>query len=110
VTRGWRTSNTGSSQVDRKSPSFSFSNANQRGVRFRLKKNQSNTCSSFSLRRWFSEMVTHGLPSCGSGAAFGAVRRNFIRPAPVAFPARPLNKSVAVSTTPTFCATAAAIH
>jgi hypothetical protein len=40
---------------------------------------------------------------------FGAVRRNFIRPAPVAFPVRFLKKSAAVSTT-TFCATAEAFH
>jgi len=31
---------------------------------------------------------------------FGAVRRNFIKPAPVAFPVRFLKKSAAVSTTP----------
>jgi hypothetical protein len=52
----------------------------------------------------------HRISSPGSGAAFGAVRRNFIKPAPVAFPARFLKKSAAVSTTPTFCATAEAIH
>jgi len=48
--------------------------------------------------------------SSGSGATFGAIRRNFIKPAPVAFPARFLKKSAAVSTTPSFSATAAAIH
>jgi len=45
-----------------------------------------------------------------SGATLGAVRRAFMSPSPVAFPARFLKNSVAVSTTPTFSATAAAIH
>src|SRR5262249_40566945 len=45
-----------------------------------------------------------------SGRALGAVRRNLIRPSPVAFPARLLKKSAAVSATPTFSATATAIH
>ena len=40
----------------------------------------------------------------------GAVRRAFMSPSPVAFPARFLKNLVAVSTTPTFSATAAAIH
>jgi hypothetical protein len=40
----------------------------------------------------------------------GAVRRNFINLSPVALPARFLKKSAAVSATPTFSATAAAIH
>jgi len=48
--------------------------------------------------------------SSGSGAILGAVRRYFMSPSPVAFPARCLKKSAAVSTTPTFWATAAAIH
>jgi len=48
--------------------------------------------------------------SSSSGGTSGALRRNFIRPAPVAFPARFLKNSVAVSTTPTFSATATAIH
>jgi hypothetical protein len=48
--------------------------------------------------------------SSGSGASLGAVRRNFMSPSPVALPARFLKKSAAVSTTPTFSATAAAIH
>src|SRR5580700_2349153 len=48
--------------------------------------------------------------SSGSGASLGAVRRNFISPSPAALPARFLKKSAAVSTTPTFSATAAAIH
>ena len=38
------------------------------------------------------------------------VPRNFISPSPEAWPARILKKSAAVSTPPTFCATAAAIH
>ncbi len=57
---------------------------------------------------WISH--AHRISSPGSGAALGAVRRNFIKPAPVAFPARFLKKSAAVSTTPTFWATAEAIH
>src|SRR5271165_6058120 len=48
--------------------------------------------------------------SSGSGALLGAVRRYFINPSPVAFPARFLKKSDAVSMTPTFSATATAIH
>jgi len=48
--------------------------------------------------------------SSGAGADFGAVRRYFISPAPVALPARFLKKSDAVSMTPTFSATATAIH
>ncbi|HUK46610.1 MAG TPA: hypothetical protein VLW06_03420, partial [Terriglobales bacterium] len=48
--------------------------------------------------------------SSGSGAAFGALRRNFMRSAPLASPARFLKNSAAVSTTPTFSATATAIH
>src|SRR6266404_422482 len=48
--------------------------------------------------------------SSASGAALGAVRRNLISPSPVALPARFLKKSAAVSTTPTFSATATAIH
>src|ERR1035441_9507338 len=48
--------------------------------------------------------------SSASGAVLGAVRRNFMSPSPVASPARFLKKSAAVSTTPTFSATAAAIH
>jgi hypothetical protein len=48
--------------------------------------------------------------SSGSAASLGAVRRNFMSPSPVALPARFLKKSAAVSTTPTFSATAAAIH
>jgi len=55
-------------------------------------------------------MHAHRSSSPGSGAVLGAVRRNLIKPAPVAFPARFLKKSAAVSTTPTFCATAEAIH
>src|SRR6185295_8226702 len=35
--------------------------------------------------------------SSGSGVTLGAVRRNFMRPSPVAFPARFLKKSAAVS-------------
>ena len=54
--------------------------------------------------------ASHRISSPGSGATFGAVRRNFINPAPAAFPARFLKKSAAVSTTPTFWATAEAIH
>jgi len=45
---------------------------------------------------------------CGSGATLGAVRRNFMSPSPVAFLARFFKNSV--SRTPTFSATAAAIH
>src|SRR5215472_1373029 len=48
--------------------------------------------------------------SSSSGLTLGAVRRNFMRPAPVAPRARFLKKSAAVSTTPTFSATATAIH
>ena len=48
--------------------------------------------------------------SSGSDASLGAVRRNFMSPSPVALPARFLKKPAAVSTTPTFSATAAAIH
>src|SRR5713101_3498152 len=48
--------------------------------------------------------------SSASGVFFGAVRRNFMSPSPVALPARFLKKSAAVSTTPTFSATATAIH
>src|SRR4029077_16597519 len=48
--------------------------------------------------------------SSASGVALGAVRRNLISPSPVALPARFLKKSAAVSTTPTFSATATAIH
>src|SRR6266849_8539191 len=48
--------------------------------------------------------------SFGSGAVLGAVRRYFMSPAPVALPARFLKKSEAVSMTPTFSATATAIH
>jgi hypothetical protein len=48
--------------------------------------------------------------SSGSGRILGAVRRNFISPSPVALPALLLKKSAAVSTTPTFSATVAAIH
>jgi hypothetical protein len=48
--------------------------------------------------------------SSGSAASLGAVRRNFMSPSPVALPARFLKKSAAVSTAPTFSATAAAIH
>src|ERR1700731_1927801 len=48
--------------------------------------------------------------SSGSGASLGAVRRNFMSPSPVALPARFLKESAAVSTTPTFSATAAVIH
>jgi hypothetical protein len=55
-------------------------------------------------------VACHRISSSGSGTAFGAVRRNFIKPAPLALPARFLKKSAAVSTTPTFCATVAAIH
>src|SRR5258706_7101699 len=55
-------------------------------------------------------LAGYRIASPGSGAALGAVRRNFIRPAPVAFPARFLKKSASVSTTPTVCATAVAIH
>jgi hypothetical protein len=40
----------------------------------------------------------------------GALRRNLISPSPLALPTRFLNKSAAVSTTPTFSATATAIH
>jgi len=42
----------------------------------------------------------------GLGGTSGALRRNFTSPAPVAFPARFLKNSAAVSTTPTFSATA----
>src|SRR5271157_5767880 len=48
--------------------------------------------------------------SPGSGGTLGAFFKNLIRPAPVTFPARFLKNSAAVSTTPTFSATAAAIH
>src|SRR6266567_4249443 len=48
--------------------------------------------------------------SSGSGATLGAVRRYFMSPSPVALPARFLKNSAAVSTTPTFSATATAIH
>jgi hypothetical protein len=48
--------------------------------------------------------------SSGPGTVRGAERKNFIMLAPLAFPARRLKNSAAVSTTPTFSATAAAIH
>src|SRR5271165_2262056 len=50
------------------------------------------------------------IASSGSGATFGAWRRNFISRSPVDLPARFLKNSAAVSTTPTFSATATAIH
>ncbi len=74
------------------------SRSGQRCLTARLKSYRSRSC-----RFQFCE-------SSVSGPAFGAVRRNFIKPAPVAFPARFLKKSAGVSTTPTFCATAEAIH
>jgi uncharacterized protein len=52
----------------------------------------------------------HRVASSSAGAALGAARRNFINPLPVALPARFLKNSAAVSTTPTFSATATAIH
>src|SRR5450432_339508 len=48
--------------------------------------------------------------SSGLGGTFGAVRRNLMSASPEEFPARFLKNSAAVSTTPTFCATAEAIH
>src|SRR5208282_4270609 len=48
--------------------------------------------------------------SSGSGGTLGALRRNSISPSPVLLPARFLKNSAAVSTTPTFSATAEAIH
>src|SRR5580658_8385475 len=59
---------------------------------------------------WCPCAKVYWMVSSGSGAACGALRRNFIIPCPVAFPARFLKNSAAVSTTPTFCATAEAIH
>jgi len=55
-------------------------------------------------------LPSHRPASSGSGVTLGARRRNFMSPAPVAFPARFLKNSAAVSTTPTFSATATAIH
>jgi hypothetical protein len=52
----------------------------------------------------------HRTESLASGATLGALRKNLISPRPVAFRARFLKKSAAVSTTPTFSATATAIH
>jgi hypothetical protein len=52
----------------------------------------------------------HRTESLASGATLGALRKNLISPGPVAFRARFLKKSAAVSTTPTFSATATAIH
>jgi hypothetical protein len=51
--------------------------------------------------------VAHGPASSGSGASLGAFRRDFI---PSRLLSRFLKKSGAVSTTPAFSATAAAIH
>src|SRR5215831_10060402 len=48
--------------------------------------------------------------SSGSGRDLGALRRTLISPWPVALPALLLKKSAAVSATPTFSATATAIH
>ncbi len=55
-------------------------------------------------------MPTASHPSKTAGAVLGAVRRYFMRPSPEALPARFLKKSEALSMTPTFPATATAIH
>ena len=57
-----------------------------------------------------SHLPAHLIRSSSSGLTSGAWRRNFARPAPEASPARLLKNSAAVSTTPIFSATAAAIH
>ena len=53
--------------------------------------------------RYYSVLRT----TVASDVAWGAVRRNLTSPSPVALPVHFLKKSAAVSTTPTFSATAA---
>src|SRR6266581_4146930 len=75
-----------------------------RRIRPRAKKGRTK------VRPYKSELRGQRSWSSVSGATRGALRRNFMRPSPLAFPARFLKKSAAVSITPTFSATAAAIH